>query len=99
MDSLNVDLVGERLRTLRRERNLSQQALAKQMGVAQGWISELENGRQTRIEAETVYRFCRALDCSADYVLGLTDAPSPRPRRRRKPKGAAAEPEEELAYA
>jgi transcriptional regulator with XRE-family HTH domain len=97
MDSLDIGLFGKRLRELRRERTLSQQDLAKRMGVAQGWISELENGRQTRIEAETVYRFCRALGCTSDYLFGLTDDPRPRPRRKRAPAAATGDDAEEAA--
>jgi transcriptional regulator with XRE-family HTH domain len=88
MDNLNIDVFGDRLRIRRRQLLLSQQALAKQMQVAQGWISELENGRQTRLEADTVYRFSKALRCSADYLMGLTDTPPP-PIKRPRPRTAA----------
>jgi transcriptional regulator with XRE-family HTH domain len=85
MDTLNLDVFGARLRSRRHALQLSQQALARQMQVAQGWISELENGRQKRLEADTVYRFGKALTCSTDYLLGLTDDPTP-PRKRPRPR-------------
>jgi transcriptional regulator with XRE-family HTH domain len=72
------------------------------MHVAQGWISELENGKQTRLEAETVFRFALALNVSADYLLGLSSemeratptssrktAPAPPPAKRPRPRKAA----------
>ena len=68
----STEVFGERLRSCRRARDLNQQDLAKQMHIAQGWISELENGKQTRLEAETVFRFSLALNVSADYLLGLS---------------------------
>ena len=88
MDNLNIGIFGDRLRARRHQLHLSQQALAQQLQVAQGWISELENGRQTRLQADTVYRFSQALDCSADYLMGLTDDPAPPPKRPRSRKAA-----------
>jgi transcriptional regulator with XRE-family HTH domain len=88
MDNLNIGAFGARLRARRHQLHLSQQALAQKLHVAQGWISELETGRQTRLEADTVYLFSRALDCSADYLLGLTDAPRPLAQRPRSRKTA-----------
>jgi transcriptional regulator with XRE-family HTH domain len=79
------EVFGERLRVCRKARDLNQQDLAKHMHVAQGWISELENGKQTRLEAETVFRFALALNVSADYLLGLASemerAPTPPSRK------------------
>ena len=68
----STEVFGERLRSCRRARDLNQQDLAKQMHIAQGWISELENGKQTRLEAETVFRFSLALNVSADYPYNVT---------------------------
>jgi|SRR4029450_12614533 transcriptional regulator with XRE-family HTH domain len=88
MDNLNLGVFGARLRSRRRQLHLTQQALAQQMHVAQGWISELENARQTRLEADTVYRFCKALTCSADYLLGLTETPQLTARKRQRTRKA-----------
>jgi transcriptional regulator with XRE-family HTH domain len=76
-------IFGERLRARRQQLALRQQTLAHDMGAAQGWISELENGKQTRLEAETVYRFAQALGCTTDYLLGVSDDPTPPPQRQR----------------
>jgi len=51
------------------------------MEAPQGWISELENARQTHVQADTVFRLCRALGVSADYLLGLVDVPTSVPAR------------------
>jgi transcriptional regulator with XRE-family HTH domain len=84
MDTGRIRIFGERLRARREQLGLRQQTLAQDMGAAQGWISELERGKQTRLEAETVYRFAQALRCSTDYLLGSADTPTPpkRPRSR-----------------
>jgi transcriptional regulator with XRE-family HTH domain len=88
MDTGRIRIFGERLRARRQDLQLRQQALAQAMGVAQGWISELERGKQSRLEAETVYRFAQALHCSTDYLLGLIDDPTPPPKRSRPHKAA-----------
>ena|SRR2546425_651465 len=81
----DLRVFGQRLRGVRKQRDLSQQALAEALGTSHGWISELENARQTHIQADTVYRLCEALGISADYLMGLTDAArSKRPRQARQ---------------
>lgn len=85
MDPGRIKLFGERLRARRQQLALRQYELAADMGVAQGWISDLETGKQKGLEAETVYRFAQALTCTTDYLLGLTEDPTPatqRPRSR-----------------
>ena len=83
-DRVNMQIVGERLRQRRKELQFSQQALAAELRIPQGWISELEHGKRTHIEVDTLYQFCRPLQCSMDYLLGLSDDPRPpkRPRSR-----------------
>jgi transcriptional regulator with XRE-family HTH domain len=39
-------MIGDRLKQLRKEKNLSQQALAKKLGTSSGYISELESGKK-----------------------------------------------------
>ena len=73
----DLQVFGQRLRAVRKQQDLSQEALATALGTSHGWISELENARQTHVQADTVYRFCEALGVSADYLLGLTETPSP----------------------
>ena len=93
----DLQVFGQRLREVRKQRALSQQALAEALGTAHGWISELENARQTHVQADTVYRFCEALGISADYLMGLEEMPrplrpSPRTRTSRVQKQDATAP-------
>jgi transcriptional regulator with XRE-family HTH domain len=78
----DLRVFGQRLRGVRKQRDLSQQALADALGTSHGWISELENARQTHIQADTVYRLCEALGISADYLMGLTDTARSKPPRQ-----------------
>jgi transcriptional regulator with XRE-family HTH domain len=84
MPDFDLRRLGQRLREARRKLGLTQTSLGEQMGVSHGWISEIEAGKQTRLEAETVFRFAEALRVSADYLLGLSDVPYPGRRRTRK---------------
>ena len=77
MSGLIFDLqtFGKRLRQVRDAHGWTQTMLADTMGVGQGWISKLERGSQSHMQADTVVRLCVALDVSADYLLGLSDTP------------------------
>lgn len=62
----------ERLVEMRNELNLSQVDLAAKVGVTSICISRWETG--VRIpNAISIIALCKALNCSADYLLGLSD--------------------------
>ncbi len=85
----DIHVFGRRLREARKDLKLSQEELGEKLGVSHGWISELENAKQTHVQADTAYRFCEALNVSADYLLGLTDDPTPARARRRRSRRSA----------
>ena len=85
MKLFSMYLFGQRLRQCRATARLTQEALAARLGVSQGWLSELETACQRTVQADTVVRLCWALECSADYLLGLSDDP----RRAAVPAGGA----------
>jgi len=87
-DRLNMQIVGKRLRQRRQDLQFSQQALAAELHIPQSWISELEHGKRIHIEADTLYQFCRPLQCSMDYLIGLSDDPAP-PKKRPRPRKTA----------
>jgi|SRR5262245_12464767 len=79
---LDLAQFGARLKEARQDRKLTQQELASLVQAPRTWVSDLENGGQRGLAAETVVRFALALGVSADYLLGLTDDARPRRRRR-----------------
>jgi DNA-binding Xre family transcriptional regulator len=83
-ERLNLEALGERLRLRRKQQEMTQQELAALMVIPQSWISEVETGKRPHVEADTIYRFCQALDCSLDYLAGLVD--DPRPPKRPRPR-------------
>ena len=72
MDRFHVR-AGERVRQLRQERGLSQQALANQAGVLRTSITNIEAGRQ-HLVTETCLGVAAALDVPPSALLGGTKA-------------------------
>jgi transcriptional regulator with XRE-family HTH domain len=63
---------------------MSQQDLAELTGLKVQNISRLETEQREHVRSDTLRRLAEALDCSTDYLVGLTDDPQPPKRRRRK---------------
>jgi transcriptional regulator with XRE-family HTH domain len=61
-------IVGERLRTLREERNFSQGEIEKRTGLLRCYISRVENGH-TVPAVETLEKFARALEIPMYQLL------------------------------
>lgn len=78
------ETVGQRLARLRKERGFTQVELAEKTDLIQALISDYERGK-LRLNAEMLIRFARALEVSADEILGLDAEPKPKskPRSRR----------------
>lgn len=66
-------IVAARLRQRRIAAGMTQQQLAQRIGKRQGYIGDIENGKRKAITTDTLVKLCRALGCSADYLLGLVD--------------------------
>lgn len=65
-------LFGERLKELRTEKNIGQNALAVALELSNASVSYWETGKQIP-SAEVIFKLARFFDVSADYLLGLTD--------------------------
>ena len=61
-----------RLRSLRKERNISQLKLALDLNMNQNSISRYEN-REREADYDTLIRFADYFDVSLDYLLERTD--------------------------
>ena len=64
-----------RMRDLREDHDLTQAAVAKELGVTQRKYSYVETGTQP-LTAEFIVKLARFYGVSADYLLGMTDDPS-----------------------
>lgn len=67
-----MDIIADRLKELRNEKELSQDELAKQTGLSRSAISAWESG--TRVPAATtIIVLAKFFGVSSDYLLGLED--------------------------
>jgi phage repressor protein C with HTH and peptisase S24 domain len=73
--------LGQRIRELRDQRNMSQKRLAATIGVSSSRLSNWEQGLN-RPDANNLSAICRALDVSADALLGLKPLPPAPPSAR-----------------
>ncbi len=65
---------GERLKQLRKERNLTQTELGNKINVTKVSISGYESGNRTP-DTDTLHRIADFFEVSTDYLLGRTDNP------------------------
>ncbi|HVB87936.1 MAG TPA: helix-turn-helix transcriptional regulator [Candidatus Dormibacteraeota bacterium] len=79
-------LIGERLRTLREEKNLSQGDIEKRTGLLRCYISRVENGH-TVPAIETLEKLARAMEIPM-YQLFYDGAKPPTPLNLPGPKNA-----------
>lgn len=67
--------LGQRIRAVREERGLTQQAVARSAGVAMDMVSRLENGHYTSPGLRTLLRIAEGM--SVSLAMLLPDAPGP----------------------
>ncbi len=68
--------IGERLKTIRNRKKLSQSQLAKRCRISKGYLSQLENEQFNNPTSEIVIKLSRALNVSVDAILGIKDLPT-----------------------
>ena len=74
VDAINA-AIGARIARARKERGMSQVALAERIGAAQNLLSAYEGGR-ARIGSDVLLKIAQALKVSADVLLGLGSRPA-----------------------
>lgn len=70
--------LAKRLRAMRNMLHLTQSTLAERVGITQPYLAELERGDK-RPSIDVLEKLCGELNCSADYLLGLSETKSYRP--------------------
>lgn len=66
---LRMETMGDRIRLLREARRLTQEQLAKIVGVTKSAISQWEDGSTQNIKLEPFLRLCEALTTDAVYLV------------------------------
>jgi len=74
LKEINNKIVGERLKSLRKDNKLYQETLAKEIGTSKSLICEYEKGIKL-ISLPYLYTICKKYNISADYILGKVDEP------------------------
>ena len=69
-----MNLVSERIKTLRESIRLSQKDLAAKLGISQSGVNRYEN-KQSEASYETLLQYADFFDVSLDYIYGRTDKP------------------------
>lgn len=73
---LREDIFSIRIKKLRKSRKEQQKDLAAAIGMSQGAVSDMENGRRAT-SFDKLAAICMHYNVSADYLLGLIDDPRP----------------------
>lgn len=66
--------LGRRIASMRGFHTMTQEQLVAMVGVSKPTISNWENDRRTP-DADNLRELCKVLDCTADYLLELTNNP------------------------
>lgn len=67
-----MNLLGKKIRELRKERRMTLEDLSKATGLTKGHLSFLENGKK-KPRVITVYKICNALKCEFSVLYDLMD--------------------------
>ena len=73
-----MDILKKRMRDLREDNDLKQNALADAMGISQSAISGYECGREPPLDV--IFQYAKFFDVSVGYLLGLTNEKKPVPK-------------------
>ncbi|KKW72453.1 MULTISPECIES: helix-turn-helix domain-containing protein [Lactococcus] len=69
---MSIEFFGDKLKSVRKSRHLTQLELSKKLDVSKGTISAYEQSLSYP-SIETLTKLCFILDTSADYLLGISD--------------------------
>jgi transcriptional regulator with XRE-family HTH domain len=67
---MDYSALGKRVRIRRKELRITQEKLAEMIDVSTSFIGHIERGTR-KLSVETLYDLCKALDVSADYLMGI----------------------------
>lgn len=62
--------LGKRVRIRRNVLGITQAKLAEMISVSTPFVGHIERGTR-KISVETLYKLCKALDTSADFLIGI----------------------------
>lgn len=81
-DNDAVQTMGQRIRTLREAQGMTQEALAKAIGVSRGAVAQWELGVVANVRLQAFLRLCETLRTTPQYLLYGSDRSRSRPLPR-----------------
>lgn len=69
---------GERIEELRKVRKITQEEMAKKIGISKSQLSRIENGETKTLSSNLLIRLADEFDVSTDYILGCSNVQSRR---------------------
>ncbi len=69
----------QRIRDLREDKDLTQEAVSKLLKTSQSYYAQYEN-RKRPLPTEHLITLCKFYDVSSDYILGFTNTPKALPK-------------------
>ena len=69
---------GERIEELRKVQKITQEELAKRIGISKSQLSRIENGETKTLSSNLLMRLADEFDVSTDYILGCSNIQSRR---------------------
>ena len=69
----------QRIRDLREDKDLIQDAISKLLNTSQSYYAQYEN-RKRPLPLEHLITLCKFYNVSSDYILGFTNNPKPLPK-------------------
>lgn len=69
----------QRIRDLREDKDLTQEAISKLLKTSQSYYAQYEN-RKRPLPTEHLITLCKFYNVSSDYILGFTNTPTPLPK-------------------
>ncbi|MCK8824691.1 helix-turn-helix domain-containing protein [Fuchsiella alkaliacetigena] len=85
-------MIGDRIKKLRKENNIYQKDLAKELGLKQQTISLYESNKR-QPDYDTLQKIANYFNCSTDYLLGRTDQRNPGQANKKIKQALADNPE------
>ena len=73
-NNINIKLMSQRLKKIRKEEKLTQEKLANEINTNKSVICSYEKGKRI-IPTPFLYEICKKYNISADYLLGKIDEP------------------------
>ena len=73
MKEINL-ILGQRIKARRKTLKLTREQLAEKINVSVRFMADVEKG-QVGVSISTLKELCNALECSADYFIGLDQNP------------------------